>query len=617
MTDKPDPAKDAGRTESPGGKRPHATLDLKATEVRPTAPPTSASASAASGAAASTAASIDASKPAGASASATVPPVTPPPSTEKDKAASAAGAAGAASAAKPAPGPIDAASKATSGPTPKSATATPPPSAGAAKSAPAGGGGFLSHLAAGVIGGGLVYAGAAFLGPGWLPVASNTTVSQLSERVAGLEAASQTAGDIPALTAKVTDAENRLADVQSLKDTLATLKAEQEKLAAAAQAGDEANSGARLSKLEEQLAMIASSATQTDGRVPQLAAITGKISDLEATLNAQLAELRKSLPAEVDQRLAATAETSEAAKAAAARLDRDLAQLRTEQARGAQRSEGTKAEMDRLSAAVAAVKEEAGRLTGDVAELRSSISSQFKSVSRPADVSAAINPVATKLAELEQNVQGVVKSEQTRKQNAERIVLSLELSNLKRALDRGLGQGYAAELAEVRNAASAGQLDIVPLERYSQTGVATVPELKSEFRPVMNAVIDADLDPVDGSVIDRLLAGAKSVVRVRKVSHEAGDNSTEAIVARIETALNESRLGDVITQAKALPPRAQAPIEDWLSKVAARHSVDQAIATIESQLKASLAGAEPAPSDAAPPAAQPAAPVPPAAPAPN
>jgi hypothetical protein len=362
--------------------------------------------------------------------------------------------------------------------------------------------------------------------------------------------------------------------------------------------------------------MIAASAPQTEGRVPQLAAITGKISDLEATLNAQLSELRKSLPAEVDQKLATTAEASEAAKAAATRLDREVAQLRTDQARGAQRDEGTKAEMDRLSAAVSAVKEEAGRLTGAIGELRSSVDSQLKSVTRPGDVTAAINPVTTKLAELEQNIQGVVKSEQTRKQNAERIVLSLELSNLKRALDRGLGQGYAAELAEVRNA-SAGQLELAPLERYSQTGVATVPELKAEFRPVMNAVIDADLDPVDGSVLDRLLAGAKSVVRVRKVSHEAGDNSTEAIVARIETALNESRLGDVVAQAKTLQPRAQAPIEEWLSKVSARHAVDQAIATIEGQLKASLAGVEPLPTDAAPPAAQPAAPVPPAAPAPN
>ena len=610
MTDKPDPAKDAGRTDSPGGKRPHATLELKATEVRDPASTAGASASAAAGSTTSSAtgdAGKSSSAPAGSTASSAVPPVTPPSGADKDK-----DKAGAASAAK----------AAASGPAGKS-TATPPPPASTAKPAPAGGGGFFSHLAAGVIGGGLVYAGAAFLGPGWLPVASNATVSQLKDRIASLEAA-QPAGDIAALTSKVSDAESRLADVQALKDTLATLKAEQEKLAAATQAHEEANSGGRLSKLEERLAMIASSAAQSEGRVPQLAAITGKISDLETTLTAQLGELRKNLPSEIDQRLASTAEASEAAKAAATRLDRELGQLRTDQARGAQRDEGAKSEMDRLTAAVAAVKEEAGRLTGDVSELRSSIATQLKSVSRPADVTAAINPVSTKLAELEQNVQGVVKSEQRRKQNAERIVLSLELSNLKRALDRGQGQGYAAELAEVRNA-SAGRLDLAPLERYSQSGVATVPELKTEFRPVMNAVIDADLDPVDGSVIDRLLAGAKSVVRVRKVSHEAGDNSTEAIVARIETALNENRLGDVVAQAKALPPRAQAPIEDWLSKVSARHAVDQAIATIEGQLKASLAGAaEPAPAGgaappaAAPPAAAPpAAPVPPAAPAPN
>ena len=144
--------------------------------------------------------------------------------------------------------------------------------------------------------------------------------------------------------------------------------------------------------------MIASSATQSEGRVPQLAAITGKISDLEATLNSQLSELRKSLPAEVDQRLAATAEASEAAKAAATRLDRELAQLRTDQARGAQRAEGSKAEMDRLSAAVGAVKEEAGRLTRKSAICAARINSQLKLLA-PGRVTAAMNPVATKLAE--------------------------------------------------------------------------------------------------------------------------------------------------------------------------------------------------------------------------
>ena len=48
MIDKPDPAKDAGRADAPGAKRPHATLDLKATEVKPPLAAQDASAQAAS-----------------------------------------------------------------------------------------------------------------------------------------------------------------------------------------------------------------------------------------------------------------------------------------------------------------------------------------------------------------------------------------------------------------------------------------------------------------------------------------------------------------------------------------------------------------------------------------
>lgn len=575
MTDKPDPAKDAGRTDNSAGKRPHATLDLKATEVPSSAPPPS-SASAASAASAGTASAASTAKDASAK-----------DTTAKDKDAAAAAAA------KTVP--------------PGASKPVPPPKPEAKPEAARSGGGFFSHLAAGIIGGALVYSGASYLGPAWLPGSSGAD-SELAQRVAALENAPKSDAAIPALTAKVGDAESRLAEIDALKQSLAALKDEHEKLASKSTAQDGQEPGPRLSKLEEQLSMLASSAAGTsDGKVPQLAAITGKIADLESTFTSQIADLRKSLPAEVDQRLAATAETSESAKAAAARLDREMSQIRTDQARSAQRDEGTEADLQRLTSAVDAVKEETGRLSSSLGELRSLLDSQLKAVSRPADIAAAITPVTTKLAEIEQNVQGVVMNEKSRKQNVERIVLSLELSNLKRALDRGEGQGYAAELAEVRNASQAGKLDLAPLERYATTGVATVAELKSQFRPVMNAVIDAELDPVDGSVLDRLMAGAKSVVRVRKVSHEAGDNSAEAIVARIETALDDSRLGDVIAQARTLPQRAQVPIEDWLSKVEARHAVDQAIAAIDGQLKASLAGA----TDGQAPAAQD-APAPPA-----
>lgn len=583
MTDKPDPAKDAGRTDAPGVKRPHATLDLKATEVKPPpqAPAASPSASVAS---AHSAASSTGTSSGGASSSSAAPPGKAPGAADTSAKASTPGAAP-----KPA----------------ATAKAEPRPQASGGS-----GGGFLSHLAAGVIGGALVYAGAAFLDPDWLPGASTERTSGLAARIAALEAAPRQSANLDALSAKIGDVESRAAKLDDLERTVAALgeaqralKAETKSLGEAAQRGEGAAGGERLAKLEEQLAMIAASSSASGGGVPQLAAISGKISDLETSLATQIAELRKSVPAEVDRRLAAVQEASEAAKSAALRLDRELSQVRTEQARGAQRSEAAKADTDRLSAAVDAIKEETARLSSTVGELRSSIDSQLKSFAKPADVTAAIGPVNSKLAELEQNVQSVVKNEQSRRQNAERIVLSLELSNLKRALDRGQGQGYAAELEEVRKA-SAGQLDLSPLERFKDTGVATPAQLKAEFRPLISAVIDADLEPADGSVIDRLLAGAKSVVRVRKISHEADDTSTEAIVARIETALDEARLGDVLAQAKALPQRARIPLEDWLIKVTARDTVDQAIAGVEDRLKASLSGAPEA--DAPAPAAAPA-----------
>ena len=551
MIDKPDPAKDAGRTDASGVKRPHATLDIKATEVKPTTPQT---ASGAAPYAASSAPPASGGAPAGA----------PPPST-----ASAASA----SSAKTSPA-ADAAPK----------PASPPKADPQSK---AGSGGFLSHLAAGAIGGALVYAGAAFLGPHWIPGLSEDGSSGLAARISALEAAPKESADFAALSTKIGDVESRAAKIDEIERTLAALQAETKSLSDAAQQNDGAANAERLAKLEEQLSLIASGSSGAGGDVQQLAAVSGKISNVETSLAAQIAELRKSVPADVDQKLAA-------AEAATRSLGRELSEVRTEQARVTQKADAAKADTDRISATTSAAKEEVARLSGVVGDLRSSVDSQLKSFAKPGDVAAAVGPITSKLAELEQNLQTIASNEQTRRQNAERIVLSLELSNLKRALDRGQGQGYAAELEEVRKA-SQGKLDLAPLERFKDTGVATPAELKTEFRPLINAVIDADLEPADGSVIDRLLAGAKSVVRVRKVSHDADDTSTEAIVARMEQALNDGRLGDVLAQSKMLPQRARVPIEDWLIKVTARDTVDQAIATVDAQLKASLSGApEPA-----------------------
>ena len=190
-----------------------------------------------------------------------------------------------------------------------------------------------------------------------------------------------------------------------------------------------------------------------------------------------------------------------------------------------------------------------------------------------------------KLAAFEQDLQGFLRGETERSTNATRVLLTLEMASLKRAMDRG--DRYAAELDAVKKVAG-GALQLAALERHKLDGVRTLPELAKEFRPVANAAIDAEAEPADASVLDRLISGAKGIVRVRKTGHGPEDMNVEAITGRMDAALRDGRLGEVLAQGKTLPPKAALAAEGWLRKVEARHAVEQAMADIEAGLKSSL-----------------------------
>jgi hypothetical protein len=162
-------------------------------------------------------------------------------------------------------------------------------------------------------------------------------------------------------------------------------------------------------------------------------------------------------------------------------------------------------------------------------------------------------------------------------------------------MDRG--EPFVAELGAVKKASSDKpdlKFNLVPLERHMRDGVPTLADLTKSFRKVSNAMLDSESEPADASIVDRLLSGARSIVRVRKAGPSADDTSLDATIARMDTALKEGRLAEVLEQGKKLPPKASLVAEDWLKQVEARQAVDQAMADIEGQLKSSLAGNRPA-----------------------
>jgi hypothetical protein len=445
-----------------------------------------------------------------------------------------------------------------------------------------------THLFAGVAGGFLALLGADTIAPQLGLTGPATSMSEMQKRLAAVEetAKAKNASAASDVAQKLAAAEGRVAKLEELGRTLPAVTDAQAKLAAETKSLAEKMSqpapGAdaeRLAKLEEALSAL-SAAAATDpqkGRIPQLAAITGKLADLEATLNGQMATVRKNVTQDVEARLGQATEAAEQSRAGVQRIDRDLSAVKTDAARASQR-------LDAIDQTVRSVNDEVASLKGEIA-------GQLKNVARSQDVSSALTPLTTKLSAIEQNIAGVVKSEDDRRATAERIVLSLELANLKRAIDRG--GPYAAELAAVQKAGGS-KLDLKALEPFKDKGIASTTALSADFRSVAYSLISADVEPADGSVVDKLISGAKSIVRVRKSNADANETSAEAIAARMDAALKANRLGEVIDEAKKLSPKARTAGAAWLAKVESRAAVDKAVSDVETQLKAALAS-KPAP----------------------
>jgi hypothetical protein len=398
---------------------------------------------------------------------------------------------------------------------------------------------FLSHVASGVAGGILVFAASALFGLLTGTIDRGPTSPEVEKRLAELEQLMRQRSH-PLVTGEVAkqlaQADSRLKGLEDQTRTIAALSDAQTKLQATIKALEGRSSSPeyvnRVAKLETALAALSAG----DKSGTQAAALADKLTELEKLVG----------------------DATEASKSGAARADRDLAVLKTDASRLGQRLDTFKSDVDE----------------------------RLKGTAKSADLAS----VTAKLAAFEQDLQGFLKGEGERTSNAARVLLTLEIANLKRAMDRG--DRYAAELDAVRKAGGA-TLKLAPLERYSLEGAPALPTLAKDFRHVANAAIDAEAEPADASVLDRLVSGARSIVRVRKAGHDPADASTEAVVGRMEAALKDGRLGEVLEQGKKLPPKAALAAEDWLKKVEARHAVDRAIADIETALKSSL-GARPA-----------------------
>ena len=384
----------------------------------------------------------------------------------------------------------------------------------------------VGHLASGAVGAILVLGAAQLLLPSHPPPARTPELNDLTRRLADVESVLGTRPNT-GLRSKVDEMGRSLG---ALGDAHAKLARDTKALESKAGSSQEIPRElvGRLAKLEEVLGAMPS--TDPAGQSPQLAALAGRLSELQSAMR----------------------EAGEATRSGIARFDSELSAIRTE----------------------------AGRLGHRLDGLKGEVEERLKGAAKAADV----GPLAAKLTALERDLQIFNASETDRNAHASRIVLTLELANLKRAIERG--ERFGDELARAKKVGTS--LNLAALDRYMLEGVPTPAELAKSFPKAAHAMLDAEAERSDASLVDRLLAGARGIVRVRRTDHADDDTSAEAVVGRMDAALKDGRLAEVLANAKKLPPKAALAGEDWLKKVEARLAVEQALAEVEAALRSSL-----------------------------
>ena len=200
-----------------------------------------------------------------------------------------------------------------------------------------------------------------------------------------------------------------------------------------------------------------------------------------------------------------------------------------------------------------------------------------------APLEARIAETERKLAALESSLAGAkteIRATQTESAEAStgasRATVPVVAQALLQALDRG--QPIATEIGALRNLGVEPQ-KLAALDAAAR-GLPTAAQLRDQFGPLAPAIARFGEAPAqEGSITDRLLRSAASLVKVRPVGETAGD-APAAIASRIEGALGRGDLKAALAAWKSLPEGARGPSAAWASALENRIKADEAARAI-------------------------------------
>ncbi len=296
---------------------------------------------------------------------------------------------------------------------------------------------------------------------------------------------------------------------------------------------------------------------------PDLSDLTSRVTRLEGSMNA-LAETAKE-GGSVPDAAALDAKIGDLEQRLQGKIDSALA---------AQQGEGT-ADLKDLQKEVEALKAKLGalaeaHLAGDTSDLAPQLTTLDQ---RIAKLEAALPELST----------AIDRSSASAKSGAAAIAFA----NLRNAV--AAGRPYAAELAGLKSLIpDPGDLGALPL--HAETGIPTVAALADTLTKLAETSAAAPPAPAETSILDSMMASAKSAISIRRIGADATGGKPEAVLARADAALKQGDLATAIKEVELLPAQARDPFAGWLDDARARASANDSLSKLESTVLASLGG---------------------------
>ena len=496
-----------------------------------------------------------------------------------------------------------------------------------------GGGGFAGHMISGITGGALALLGTIGL-QNYMPNASNNNAStdgtpaiqttelttkisaELNDKLRGelnarIDTLEERLNALPkttpsaAMPSGASTTDRNFQDLGEIKTALENLQTTNAELRARTLSAEQTLSElttpdipdeikTRLKRFEETIAAMAGAANNPDdSTVGEIAALVGRINDFESMLDGKITDMRKSIATELKSATDASVNASslnaiDALKAQSNQLGLIIEELKTDLQRDLKSTDKNIADVksasqelqQKINGAASGLK----ALSTRFETLQQGLNDREKLLAKTDSVKADMAAVSTRLDAFSSKLDDINRREEAQRKNATNVLLSLELANLKRAVSSGLP--YATELEEIGRIAGE-TVDLSSLENYKNQTVLSEAALKQSFRNITGDILSSPEGSKNGSVLDSILSSAKNIVRVRKTGEVEGTTS-EAILARMETRLKAGDLNGVLEESKALTPSAREKAALWLQQIEARNTIDRSLQMLEERFKTSL-----------------------------